>query len=124
MIEVDQDGAYTLTDDTDLTRVLVLPAGTPDDEVKAAVAAFFPPPPLPEVPMYKVRKFLIKQGLLAQVETFLNGLPEPTRSLSLVDWDYAPNFVPDSPLALGCKNILGIDDATYRAFVLAADALP
>lgn len=124
MIELDRNGVYTLTDDEDPTRTLTLPAGTSDDEVKAAIAAFFPPAPLPEVPMYKVRKFLIMQGLLAQVETFLNNLPEPNRSLSLVDWDYAPNFVPTSPLALGAKAILGIDDATYRAFVLAAAELP
>lgn len=124
MIELDRDGAYTLTDDADPTRVQVIPPGTPDADIRAAIAAFFPPPPLPEVPMYKVRKFLIKQGLIGQVETFLNSLPEPTRSLSLVDWDYAPNLVPDSGLAVGAKVALGLDDATYRAFVLAANELP
>lgn len=124
MIHADYDGSVTLIDDENPDLLQRLAPGYSQDELAAAVAAFFAPSPLPEVPMYKLRKFLIKQGLLAQTEAFLNSLPEPSRSLSLVDWDYAPNFVPDSALALGAKAALGIDDATYRTFVLAAADMP
>ena len=93
--------------------------------VRVATYEVIPPPTLPtEVPMYKVRKLLITQGLLANVEAYLNGLPEPNKSLALVDWDYAPNLVVNSALALGAKAALGLTDETYEALVFAAAALP
>lgn len=77
-----------------------------------------------QVPMYKVRKWLIINGLKAAVENVLDGLPEPNRSLALEDWEYAPNFVVQSPLSLGVKAALGWTDEQYETAVWGAFGVP
>lgn len=119
MIELDRDGVYTLTDDADPTRVQVIPAGAPEDDVKAAIAAFFPPDlSMPDtVPMHQVLMFLQATNRLAQVSNFLTSLPEPSRSLALIEWQRAPNFVPLSALGMAAKTALGLSDDDYALAV-------
>lgn len=119
MIELDRDGAYTLTDDTDPTRIQVIPAGATEDEIKAAVAAFFPPDlSMPDVvPMHQVLMFLQATNRLGQVTNFLNSLSEPSRSLALIEWQRAPNFIPTSALGMAAKTALGLSDDDYALAV-------
>lgn len=86
--------------------------------------------PLPAtVPMYKVKKFMVLHkaqtgiDLDAAVGAFLEALPEPNRSLALVDWTRSPNLVVNSPLALGAKAALSLSDEQYAAMVRAADEM-
>ncbi|WP_337186574.1 hypothetical protein [Phenylobacterium sp.] len=101
-----------------------------DEAVLARFAITFedvddPPPPLPaEVPMYKVRKFLAVQGLTQAVQDALEALPEPGRTLALIDYEYAPNLVVQSSLALGVKAALDLTDTQYAEMVHAANAMP
>jgi hypothetical protein len=107
-------GALDLWTDAELAARGVVRTVTPDPA----------PDPVPtQVPMYKVRKYLIQQGLLGAVEAYLNALPEPNKALALVDWEYAPNLVVRSPLALGAKAALGLDDEQYAGMVVAAAKL-
>lgn len=80
--------------------------------------------PLPsEVPMYKVRKYLIINALKTAVEAHLDSLEEPAKSLAWEDWEYAPNLVVASPLALGAKAALSLTDEQYADMIRAAAAL-
>lgn len=127
IIHTAADGSILLKDGNDPTRTLELPAGISGSDYVAACEQFFGPDIIPvpeEVPMYKVRKFLIMQELLSSVEAFLNSLPEPNKSLALTDWNYAPNLVVNSPLAQGAKAALGLTDSQYNDLVTAANNLP
>lgn len=87
-----------------------------------------PPPPGPyvpaEVPMYKVRKLLIKQGLMATVEAAVAGLTGESGDLARVDWEYAPNLVRLSPLVQGLGAAIGLSSEEIDDLVVAAAALP
>lgn len=100
--------------DEDLAEIGVERVADPEPE----------PPGLPvQVPMYKVRKYLIQNDMLDAVEAYLDGLSEPAKALALVDWEYAPNLVVNSALALGAKAALGLTDEQYADMVRDADAL-
>ena len=77
-----------------------------------------------EVPMYKVRKLLIKQGLLATVEAALGTLPGEAGALAMVDWEYAPNLVRSSALVQGMGAIIGLTSDEIDDLVIAANAIP
>ena len=103
----------------------VLRLWTDEELAKIGVVLVEVPDPLPtEVPMYKVRKLLIQQGLLGAVQSHLDAIPGINKELALVDWEYAPNLVVNSPLALGAKAALGLTDEQYEAMVLAAARMP
>lgn len=95
-----------------------------------------PAPTIPgAVPMYKVKKFLAKTrleggpDLHAAIIAHLDALPEPARTLALIDFGPtetaigSPNFVVASPLVQNAKAALGLSDAEFAAMVLAAAAI-
>jgi hypothetical protein len=124
MIEFHEDGSYIFIDDNDPTRTQVFNSNYDKSNLSLDYTTFNGTPiPPTELPMYKVRKYLIMSDLIANVEAFLNALPEPNKSLALVDWEYAPNLVVNSPLALGAKTALNLTDSQYVQFVIAANNL-
>ena len=112
------DGSATLTADDGATQDVA--AG---QDVDAAASAFFPLPPLPDVPMYKVVHQLIEEGMLDQVNAYIAALPQPQQAVALNLFTRAPNLVASSSLPQAVQAALGKSDADYRTFVLAADAL-
>lgn len=83
------------------------------------------PPRVPrEIPMYKVEKLLIKNGMIDQVEAALDAIPGLQGQLARVDWKRAPNLVMNSPLVLGIAQALGLDAAQMAALALEAEAMP
>jgi hypothetical protein len=95
--------------------------GAPDRE--AQIAGFFPPPPLPDVEMYKVVHLLIDQGLMGQVAAFIAALPQPARDQANNLLARAPFLVASSSLPQGIQAALGKTDAEYAAFIREAAAL-
>lgn len=80
--------------------------------------------PIPaKVPMNKVRKYLIREGLKTTVQAYLDNLPGTEGEEAREDWEYAPNLVVNSTLALGAKAALSLTDEQYAAMIRAADAL-
>ena len=116
-IHYNDDGTALLTADDGSTQVVAHAA------VDATAAAFFPPAPLPDVPMYKIVHQLIEEGMLDQVNAYIAGLPQPQQAIALNLFTRAPNLVASSALPAAVQAALGKSDADYRAFVLAADAL-
>lgn len=102
----------------------VLDLWSDDDLAAIGVTVEDGPDPVPaEVPMYKVRKYLILQDMKGDVEAYLDTLSEPAKALAWEDWEYAPNLVVNSPLALGAKAALSLTDEQYADMIRAAAAL-
>lgn len=116
--------------------VQVLEVWTEEALSTIAVTAEEVPDPVPaEVPMYKVKKYmaLVKYqtevDLHAAVIAYMEALPEPARTMALIDFGPAPdqigspNLVVNSTLALGAKAALSLTDEQYDDMIRAAAAL-
>lgn len=90
---------------------LELPDGTSESVWADRLSTFAKPPPvtaIPNVSPRQIRQALILQGIsLSQIETALDGLPEPTRSLAKIEWEYSVGFVRANPLVAQVAVILG-----------------
>lgn len=63
---------------------------------------------LPDVTPRQIRQALILSGVsMAMIEEALNSLPEPTRSLALVEWEYSIAFKRRNPLVMSVGGLLG-----------------
>ncbi len=63
---------------------------------------------LPNATPRQIRQALILSGVsMADIETALNSLPEPTRSLALVEWEYSTAFIRRNPLVMSVGMMLG-----------------
>lgn len=63
---------------------------------------------IPDVTPRQIRQALILNGVsLAQIDTALNSLSEPTRSLAQVEWEYSISFQRNRPLVANVAAMLG-----------------
>lgn len=115
-------GQWVITRDDG--QVLTLPIDTPQDEVDAKGLDFLGPDlSMPdEIPMDRLRLFLISTNRLGQVTAFLASLPDPNRALAESEFEYAPAFVPTAALGRACQAALGLSDADYAEAVRDAAA--
>ncbi len=75
-----------------------------------------------DLPMHRLRLFLIASGRKGEVANYLKSLAEPARSLALEEFEYAPTFMPHSPLGRATQAALGLSDADYAHAVRSAAA--
>lgn len=103
-------------------RTMTMPAGTTTEELQAAADTFFSPDlTMPDqVPMDRLQLFLAATNRTGQVTTFLNSLAEPNKTMALIEWAKAPNFVPDSALGRAAQTALGLADADYAQAICDA----
>lgn len=118
-IEIDSAGRYTLVKGNE---TLVMPLGATVEEINQAQVAFFGIDlSLPEpFPMHRLRQFLIATNRKNQIINWLNTLPEPQKSMAKEEFEYAPNFVPDSALGRAAQAALGLSDADYAEAIRTA----
>lgn len=65
--------------------------------------------PIPtEVTMRQARLALFQQGILANVQTAINGLPEPQKTTTQISWDYATVVKRDDELVVQLSGALGL----------------
>ena len=78
--------------------------------------------PIPtEVTMRQARLALFQQGLLANVQPTIDGLVEPTKTVTQISWDYATVVKRDDDLVLQLASALGIgSSALNELFTLAS----
>lgn len=62
-------------------------------------------------------------GLLSQVETAINALPEPQRTAARIDWENATDFRRDFPLLLQLSAALGLSSTDIDNLFTAAAAI-
>lgn len=69
----------------------------------------------------QARLALLGAGLLPQVDSAINGLPEPQRSAAKIEWEFATRIERTSPLVLSLGAALGlIDDQVDDLFAKAS----
>jgi hypothetical protein len=106
---------------------LELPLDTPEEVWQKKLAAYAKPPVAPKLPNISARQIrlqLVYSGIsLASVEAALDGLSEPTRSLSKIEWEYANEFERNNALADQVGSMLGLSETDLNAFWLAASLL-
>lgn len=91
---------------------LELPDNTPEevwkqklDRYKVAPAA---PPPFADVTPRQIRQALVMSGVsIEQIENAINSLPEPTRSMAKIEWEYSTSFQRSRPITIAVATILG-----------------
>lgn len=63
---------------------------------------------LPDVTPRQIRQALVASGVsLADIETALNSLPEPTKSYAKIEWEYSVSFQRNRPLVNSVGQMLG-----------------
>jgi hypothetical protein len=63
---------------------------------------------IPDVSPRQIRQALLISGAsLSQIDTALNSLPEPTKSMALVEWEYSVTFQRNRPLVNAVGQLLG-----------------
>lgn len=89
---------------------LTFDEGTPEDVISMKLAKYAAPPNVNAVSVtaVQIRKALVAQGFtIDDIYGGLNSLPEPTKSLALIDWEYLTTIPRDHPLADVVANLLG-----------------
>lgn len=70
----------------------------------------------------QARRALLSMGLLDQVNTVLNSLPEPDKSIALTDWEYGTEVRRNDPWVLALAPSLGLtEEQLDDLFVTAAE---
>lgn len=93
------------------TGELELPNSTTEEEWAAKLAEYALPPittDIPDVTPRQIRQALVLNGIsLNDIDTALNTLPEPYKTLALVEWEYSNMFQRTRPLVASVGQMLG-----------------
>lgn len=74
-----------------------------------------------EVTMRQARLALLDAGLLANVQTAINSLPEPAKTKAQIEWDYSNALQRSNPFVATLGGALGLDsEALDNLFIQAA----
>lgn len=74
-----------------------------------------------EVTMRQARLALLEAGLLANVQTAINSLPEPARTKAQIEWDYSNALQRSNSFVATLGGALGLDsEALDNLFIQAA----
>jgi hypothetical protein len=66
---------------------------------------------MPPVSARQIRTAMVYGGLsIEAIETALDGLPEPTKTVAKIAWDYASDFERDNPLVVSLAPVLGLSE--------------
>lgn len=90
---------------------LELPDGTSQEIIDQKLAKYAQAPEAPkisDVTPRQIRQALILSGVsIQQIEDALDSLPEPTKSLAKVEWEYSISFQRSHPLVNQVGSMLG-----------------
>lgn len=74
-----------------------------------------------KVTMRQARLALLQAGLLSQVETAINALPEPPRTAARIEWDFSSEVFRDRDFVIMLGTTLGLDSEEMdNLFITAA----
>lgn len=83
-----------------------------------------PPPPVPSaVTMRQARLALLGEGLLAQVDSAIDGLNEPQRTAARIEWEYATELRRDHPLVAALGGALELTEQQVDDLFVAASEI-
>ena len=75
------------------------------------------------VSMRQARLALFQQGLLANVQTAIDGLAEPQKTVTQISWDYATTIQRDDDLVIELSAALGLTSVDLDALFTLASTL-
>lgn len=73
--------------------------------------------------MRQARRALLAGGLLAAVDTAINGMSEPAKTAARVDWEYSSTVQRNQPLVLALAPALGLTTRDLDNLFTAAAAI-
>ena len=76
-----------------------------------------------EITMRQARLALLDAGLLANVQTAINSLPEPSKTKAMIEWDYSNALQRDNSFVATLGAALGLNEAALDSFFIAASKL-
>lgn len=76
-----------------------------------------------EVTMRQARLALLQAGKLAAVDAAINGMSEPAKTASRIEWEYSGTVKRNQPLVLALAPALGLTSAQLDALFVAAESL-
>lgn len=89
---------------------LSLPDDTPESVWEQKIAEYAQPVPkvIPDVTPRQIKQALVLSGVsLEMIDSALATLPEPTKSLALIEWNESNMFVRSRPLVASVGQMLG-----------------
>ena len=79
---------------------------------------------LPDVTPRQIRQALILSGIsLSQIDTAIDSLSEPTKSMARIEWEYSNVFERNRPLVAAVATVMGWTDAQLDALWTLAASL-
>ena len=76
-----------------------------------------------EVTMRQARLALLDAGLLANVQTAINSLPETAKTKAQIEWDYSNTLQRSNPFVATLGAALGLNEAALDNLFIAASKL-
>ena len=76
-----------------------------------------------EVTMRQARLALLDAGLLANVQTAINSLPEPAKTKAQIEWDYSNALQRSNPFVTTLGTALGLDSEALDNLFIQASTL-
>lgn len=87
---------------------LTLPDNTSEEDWARALESYKEKAEIPDVTPRQIRQALIMNGVsLATIDSALNSLPEPVKSMANVEWEYSIAFQRNRPLVNSVGIMLG-----------------
>lgn len=106
---------------------LELPNSTTEEQWAEKLAEYAKPPfttEVPDVTPRQIRQALILSGIsLSQIDSALDSLPEPIKSLAKAEWEYSNSFQRTRPLVSSVGQMLGWTNAQVDALWKLAGSL-
>ena len=82
------------------------------------------PEPVPAaITPRQLRLALLQRGLLANVETAVNALPEPQRTGAKIEWEYSSQFLRTHPMVEAIAGALKLSPTSLDAIFIDGSVL-
>ena len=105
----------------------MLPSGCveiTEAEAEAIRIANMPPPQIPtSITMRQARLALFQAGLLTNIDTTINSLPEPQQTSARISWDYSSTVERNNPVFIQLATALGLTSSQIDQLMISASQL-
>ena len=97
-----------LNEENEVVGSVTLPDDTPETEWGNLLGCYALPVVIPDVSPRQIRTALILSGVsLTDIDTALNSLSEPMKSIAKIEWEYSVSFQRDRDLVNSVGQMLG-----------------
>jgi len=97
-----------LNKDGQVVGTITLPDGTSESDWAKVLSSYAESPTIPDVTPRQIRQALVVSGIsLTDIDTALNSLPEPVKSMAKIEWEYSVAFQRNRQLVSQVGQMLG-----------------